>query len=63
VPIIAAVAVAGALAPRRVTPAGAGTLRTDGFTFGAVLGFVIVVIVVPNLLPALAIGPLSGELR
>jgi K+-transporting ATPase A subunit len=27
----------------------------------SVLGFVIVVIVVPNLLPALAIGPLSGD--
>jgi len=49
--------------PRRVTPAGAGTLRTDGLTFGIVLTFVIMVIVVLNFLPALALGPLAGELR
>jgi K+-transporting ATPase ATPase A chain len=62
-PIIAALAVAGALAPRAVAPAGAGTLRTDGVTFAVVLAFVIVVIVVLNFLPALALGPLAGELR
>jgi K+-transporting ATPase ATPase A chain len=62
-PIIAALAVAGALAPRRVTPAGSGTLRTDGPTFGLILMFVIVVIVILNFLPALALGPLAGELR
>ncbi|HEY6762462.1 MAG TPA: potassium-transporting ATPase subunit KdpA, partial [Baekduia sp.] len=51
------------LAARRVAPAGLGTLRTDGATFGIVLLFVIVVIVVLNFLPALALGPLAGELR
>jgi K+-transporting ATPase ATPase A chain len=63
VPILAALAVAGALAPRRVSPTGAGTLRTDNVTFGFVLAFVIVVVVVLTFLPALALGPLAGELR
>ncbi len=63
VPILAALAVAGALAPRRVASPGAGTLRTDTVTFGAVLAFVIVVVVVLSFLPALAVGPLAGELR
>ncbi|HEX5923153.1 MAG TPA: potassium-transporting ATPase subunit KdpA [Baekduia sp.] len=63
VPLIAALAVAGALAPRRVAPAGAGTLRTDSLTFAAVLTAVIVIVVVLDFLPALAIGPLAGELR
>jgi K+-transporting ATPase ATPase A chain len=62
-PILAALAVAGSLAPRRVRPSGAGTLRTDSATFGVVLVFVIVVIVVLTFLPALALGPLAGELR
>jgi hypothetical protein len=43
-------------------PAGAGTLRTDSLTFAAILTAVIVVVVVLNFLPALAIGPLAGEL-
>jgi K+-transporting ATPase ATPase A chain len=63
VPLIAALAVAGALAPRRVAAAGAGTLRTDSLTFAAILTAVIVVVVVLNFLPALAIGPLAGELH
>jgi K+-transporting ATPase ATPase A chain len=46
-----------------VTPAGGGTLRTDGPTFGLILMFVIVVIVILNFLPALALGPVAGELR
>jgi K+-transporting ATPase ATPase A chain len=63
VPIVAALAVAGALAPRRVSISGAGTLRTDNFTFATVLAFVVVVVVVLSFLPALALGPLAGELR
>ena len=63
VPLIAALAVAGALAPRRVAPVGAGTLRTDSLTFAVILTGVIAVVVVLNFLPALAIGPLAGELR
>lgn len=53
-PILAAAAVAGSLAPRRVRPSGAGTLRTDSATF---------VIVRLTFVPALALGPLAGELR
>jgi K+-transporting ATPase ATPase A chain len=63
VPLIAALAVAGALAPRRVAPVGAGTLRTDGATFAVVIAFVVMVVVILNFLPALAVGPLAGELR
>jgi potassium-transporting ATPase potassium-binding subunit len=57
VPMIAALAVAGALAGKRVSPTGAGTLRTDGVTFGALLVFVIVVVVLLNFAPALLLGP------
>ena len=37
VPLLAALAVAGSLAGKRVTPPGLGTLRTDTPTFGVVL--------------------------
>jgi K+-transporting ATPase ATPase A chain len=43
VPILAVLALAGSLGPRRITPAGLGTLRTDTPTFVIFLvGFVII---------------------
>jgi K+-transporting ATPase ATPase A chain len=56
-PMLFALAVAGALAGKHVSPSGGGTLRTDGVTFGALLAFVIVVVVLLNFAPALLLGP------
>ena len=56
-PMLAALAVAGALAGKHVSPAGAGTLRTDGVTFASLLVFVIVVVVLLSFAPALLLGP------
>jgi K+-transporting ATPase ATPase A chain len=57
VPLLAALAVAGSLAGKRVTPPGLGTLRTDTPTFGAVLVSVVVVIALLTFVPALLLGP------
>jgi K+-transporting ATPase ATPase A chain len=56
-PMFTALAVAGALAGKHVSPAGAGTLRTDGVTFALLLTFVIVVVVLLNFAPAVLLGP------
>jgi K+-transporting ATPase ATPase A chain len=62
IPILAVLALAGALAGRRVTPAGLGTLRTDTPTFVIfVVGFVIVFALL-NFLAALFLGPLDQSL-
>jgi K+-transporting ATPase ATPase A chain len=57
-PMIAALAVAGSLAGRRTYMAGAGTLRTDTFSFAVVLGGVILLVTLLNFFPALMLGPL-----
>ncbi len=62
VPILAVLALAGALAKRRTTPAGLGTLRTDTPTFVIfVIGFVIIFALL-NFLAALCLGPLDQSL-
>ncbi len=61
-PILAVLALAGALANRRTTPAGLGTLRTDTPTFVIfMIGFVIVFALL-NFLAALCLGPLDQSL-
>ncbi len=57
VPLLAALAIAGSLAGKRVTPPGLGTLRTDTPTFGVVLVSVVVVIALLTFVPALLLGP------
>jgi K+-transporting ATPase ATPase A chain len=57
VPIIFALAVAGALIRKRVSPAGLGTLRTDTPTFGGLLVFTVVLVGALTFLPALLLGP------
>jgi potassium-transporting ATPase potassium-binding subunit len=59
VPMIAALAVAGSLAGRRVARPGAGTLRTDTPSFGLVILGVIVLVTLLNFFPALMLGPLA----
>jgi K+-transporting ATPase ATPase A chain len=66
VPILCALAVAGALAGKRYTPAGLGTLRTDNGTFVVLLIGVIVLVGALTFFPALLLGPvvqgLTGHL-
>ncbi len=57
VPLLAALAIAGSLAGKRVTPPSLGTLRTDTPTFGVVLVSVVVVIALLTFVPALLLGP------
>jgi K+-transporting ATPase ATPase A chain len=57
-PILFALAVAGALAGKRVTPAGLGTMRTDNGTFAVLLIGVIVLVGALTFFPALLLGPI-----
>ncbi len=65
-PILFALAVAGALAGKRVTPAGLGTMRTDNPTFAVLLIGVVVLVGALTFFPALLLGPvvqgLTGHL-
>jgi K+-transporting ATPase ATPase A chain len=65
-PILFALAVAGALAGKRVTPAGLGTMRTDNATFAVLLIGVVVLVGALTFFPALLLGPvvqgLTGHL-
>jgi K+-transporting ATPase ATPase A chain len=57
-PILFALAVAGALAGKRITPAGLGTMRTDNPTFGVLLIGVIILVGALTFFPALLLGPI-----
>ncbi len=65
-PILFALAVAGSLAGKRVTPAGLGTMRTDNPTFVVLLIAVIILVGALTFFPALLLGPvvqgLTGHL-
>jgi potassium-transporting ATPase potassium-binding subunit len=62
VPLLAALALAGSLGPRRIAPAGLGTLRTDTPTFAIFLiGFVIIFAVL-TFLTVLVIAPFAQAL-
>jgi K+-transporting ATPase ATPase A chain len=65
-PILFALAVAGALAGKRITPAGLGTMRTDNTTFSVLLIGVIILVGALTFFPALLLGPvvqgLTGHL-
>jgi potassium-transporting ATPase potassium-binding subunit len=58
VPMIAALALAGSLAGKRLVPASAGTFRTDGGTFVVVLIGMIIFTAGLMLFPALTLGPI-----
>ena len=58
VPILFALAVAGALAGKRISPAGLGTMRTDNPTFVVLLIGVIILVGALTFFPALLLGPL-----
>src|ERR1700728_4669176 len=57
-PILFALAVAGALVNKRVSPAGLGTMRTDNVTFVVLLIGVIVLVGALTFFPALLLGPI-----
>ncbi len=57
-PILFALAVAGALAGKRVSPPGLGTMRTDNATFAVLLVGVIVIVGALTFFPALLLGPI-----
>jgi K+-transporting ATPase ATPase A chain len=57
-PILFALAVAGALAGKRVTPTGLGTMRTDNPTFVVLLIAVVILVGALTFFPALLLGPI-----
>jgi K+-transporting ATPase ATPase A chain len=57
-PILFALAVAGSLAGKRVSPGGLGTMRTDNPTFVVLLIAVIVLVGALTFFPALLLGPI-----
>jgi K+-transporting ATPase ATPase A chain len=56
-PLLAVLAVAGALAGRRTSPAGPGTMRTDTLTFVVLLVVTILLVALLTFVPALLLGP------
>jgi K+-transporting ATPase ATPase A chain len=58
VPILFALAVAGALAGKRISPPGLGTMRTDNPTFVVLLLGVIILVGALTFFPALLLGPI-----
>jgi potassium-transporting ATPase potassium-binding subunit len=58
VPLLAALAVGGSLATKKVAPFGAGTFRTDTPTFVVLLIGVIVIVGALTFFPALLLGPI-----
>jgi potassium-transporting ATPase potassium-binding subunit len=58
VPLLAALAIGGSLAAKKTAPPSAGTLRTDGATFGVLLVGVIVLTAGLMVFPALTLGPI-----
>jgi K+-transporting ATPase ATPase A chain len=65
-PMLFALAVAGSLAGKRISPAGLGTMRTDNPTFVVLLIGVIILVGALTFFPALLLGPvvqgLTGHL-
>ncbi len=62
IPILAIMAIAGALSTKTIAPATAGTLRTTTPTFVAMLLFVIVLVAALSFVPALVLGPIATQL-
>ncbi len=58
VPLLAALAIGGSLAKKKIVPASAGTFRTDGPTFVVLLVGVIALTAGLMILPALTLGPI-----
>jgi K+-transporting ATPase ATPase A chain len=61
-PIIFVLAIAGALAGKKVSPAGLGTMRTDNPTFVFLLIGVVILVGALTFFPAILLGPVSNGL-
>jgi K+-transporting ATPase ATPase A chain len=61
-PILLVLAVAGALAGKRVSPAGLGTMRTDNPTFVFLLVGIVILVGALTFFPAVLLGPISQAL-
>ena len=61
-PLVAALALGGALAGKKTVPASAGTFRTDGATFAVLLVGVVILTAGLMLFPALTLGPIVEAL-
>ncbi len=61
-PMLVALAVAGALAGKKLTPAGPGTMRTDTPTFVALLIAAVLIVALLTFVPALLLGPVAQGL-
>jgi len=62
VPILFVLAVAGALAGKRVSPAGLGTMRTDNPTFVFLLIGIVILVGALTFFPAILLGPVANGL-
>jgi K+-transporting ATPase ATPase A chain len=60
--IIPVLAIAGAMAKKKITPASVGTLRTDNFLFAVLLVVVIIIVGALTFFPALSLGPIAEHL-
>ena len=61
-PLIAALALGGALAAKKTVPPSAGTFRTDGATFAVLLVGVVILTAGLMIFPALTLGPIVEAL-
>jgi K+-transporting ATPase ATPase A chain len=61
-PLVAALALGGALAAKKTVPPSAGTFRTDGGTFAVLLVGVVILTAGLMIFPALTLGPLVEAL-
>jgi potassium-transporting ATPase potassium-binding subunit len=62
IPLLLVLAIAGALAGKRVAPAGPGTMRTDNPTFVFLLVGVVILVGALTFFPALLLGPVAQSL-
>ena len=62
IPLLLVLAIAGALAGKKVAPAGPGTMRTDNPTFVILLIGVVILVGALTFFPALLLGPLVQSL-
>jgi len=62
IPMLAVLAIGGAMVGKRVSPEGAGTFRTDTPTFGVLLIGVILLVALLTFVPALLLGPVVQAL-
>jgi K+-transporting ATPase ATPase A chain len=62
IPLLLVLAIAGALAGKRVAPAGPGTMRTDNPTFVVLLIGVVILVGALTFFPALLLGPVVQSL-